>query len=41
MTPRPRWRWYMWCAVNWLWRRLIVPEWVGDGGAELGEEAPF
>ncbi len=39
---RPRWRWALWCGLNWLhvrypWRWLnrawcwaIVPEWLGE-----------
>lgn len=43
MTPRPLWRWWLWCAALWLsWHtgwawtdRLfcwcILPEWLHDG----------
>lgn len=52
-TPRPLWRWWLWCVLNnlyigtdWEWVRrawqwAIVPAWLGDGGADCGEEEPF
>jgi hypothetical protein len=42
MIPRPRWRWYLWCALNelsirtdwqWVcraWSWAILPAWLGD-----------
>jgi hypothetical protein len=50
---RPLWRWWLWCVLNelsirvrwrWVWRAwqwAIVPAWLGDGGADCGEEEPF
>jgi hypothetical protein len=49
-SPRPLWRWWLWCAVNelhirvrwrWvqeLWSWLIVPAWLGDFEAPVAGE---
>lgn len=41
-SPRPLWRWHLWCALNWLhvryrwrwldwaWQRALAPHWIGD-----------
>jgi hypothetical protein len=36
LHERVRWRW-----VQWLWAKLIAPEWIGDGGSRRGAEEPF
>lgn len=53
MTPRPLWRWWLWCALNELsirvrwrwglrvWQWAILPAWLGDGGNDRGELEPF
>lgn len=31
MTPRPLWRWWIFCAVDWLWWRWKGrPAWLSD-----------